>query len=71
MRDGIPITDEQMAELRAFAAQEGHKWKDVMAYEYWWKGLPVRGFPTLYGLRNTHGNSWLVGFRFPKGVADA
>ena len=65
------LTVEELDQMTAFAAQEGRKWKSVMMYEYWMKGLPVRDrkgveYPLLYGLRNTHGPSWLDGFKLPK-----
>lgn len=61
-----PLDAIELAELKAFADQEGRRWKDVLNYEYWFRGLPVRGFPSLYGLRNSHGPTWLDRFRFPK-----
>lgn len=58
------VSAEQMAELSAFASVNGRKWKDDILYNYWMKGIPVRDkrgveYPSLYGLRNTHGPSWL------------
>jgi hypothetical protein len=66
MTDYPKISAEELAQLQAFAAQEGRKWKQVLMYDYWYRGLPVRGFPLLYGLRNSHGPSWLDGLRLPK-----
>lgn len=60
--------DETLAQLRAFAAREGRKWKDELMYRYWMRGEPVPGFPLLYGLRNhpDFGPSWLADFKLPK-----
>lgn len=60
------LTDEELIELKSFATQEGRRWKEVLNYEYWFRGLPVPGFPLLYGLRNSHGPVWLDDFRFSK-----
>lgn len=55
-----PLSAAELDELKRFAAQKGRtKWKDALELEYWMRGLPVPGFPLLYGLRNTHGPSWL------------
>lgn len=64
--DYRPLTNEELAELTAFAKSEGRKWKHTLMYEYWMRGLPVRGFPLIYGLRNTHGPTWLDSFKLPK-----
>lgn len=57
------LTDIEMDELKRFAEQEGaKKWKQVLQKESWWRGLPVHGFPNLYGLRDTHGPTWLAQF---------
>lgn len=60
------LSPDELNQLTAFAALEGRKWKSVMMYEYWYRGLPVRDFPLLYGLRNTHGPTWLDRFKLPK-----
>lgn len=65
------ITPNQLTELRAYAADIGRGWKANLEKESWWRGLPARGrrrkeYPSLYGLRNSHGPSWLTSFRFPK-----
>lgn len=58
---------ETLNELKAFAKREGRKWKNVLMYEYWMKGMPVPGFPLLYGLRNhrDYGPTWLDKFKIP------
>jgi hypothetical protein len=66
-----PLTDLELIELRTFADVEGKRWKHILQMEYWWRGIPVRDkhgceYPTLYGLRNTHGPSWLQDFHLPK-----
>ncbi|WP_019087637.1 hypothetical protein [Komagataeibacter europaeus] len=60
-----PLDPEEIKELKEFAAQEGRNWKQVLEKESWWRGLPMHGFPLLYGLRNSHGPSWLRSFRLP------
>lgn len=56
------LTVDQCQELRAFAAHYGRKWKDTLTVESWRRGMPMDGYPTLYGLRNSHGPMWLAGF---------
>ena len=60
-----PLDPDELAQLRAYAAQEGRKWKERLTYEYWMRGEPVPGFPLIYGLRNSHGPTWLQNYRFP------
>jgi hypothetical protein len=65
------LTDNETAELVAYASVEGRRWKDTLQRESWWRGIPARDkrgaeYPALYGLRNSHGPSWLVGYRLPK-----
>lgn len=64
------LTPEELRELCNFAAIEGRKWKDVILYQYWMRGITVRDrkckeYPLLYGLRNTHGPTWLDKFKLP------
>ncbi|QXN71591.1 hypothetical protein RCIROH_92 [Rhodobacter phage RcIroh] len=65
------LTEEQISELREFAAVEGRNWKAILEKESWWRGLPCRDKNgkeySLYNLRNSHGPTWLANFRFPKG----
>lgn len=56
------LTVDECIELRAFAAERGRKWKAELQAESWWRGIPMRGYPTLYGLRNSHGPEWLEAF---------
>lgn len=68
------LTAEEQDQIEAFALVEGRKWKDVMTWQYWMRGIPVRDrtgkeYPALYGLRNTHGGTWLHRFRLPKKAA--
>jgi hypothetical protein len=71
MTDLRPLSVEEIAELRAYSSVEGRGWKDRLQTESWWRGIPARDktgreYPLLYGLRNTHGPSWLVNFKLPK-----
>lgn len=61
-----PITPDEEAQLKMFAKIEGRRWKDSLMYEWWLRGLPVPGFPLLYGLRNSHGPMWLSEYKLPK-----
>jgi hypothetical protein len=67
-RDLLP---REVDEIRAFAKVEGRPWKSTLQRESWWRGLPAKDrngkeYPSLYGLRNTHGPSWLMEYRIPK-----
>jgi hypothetical protein len=73
MNDLRKLTPEELAQLQRWASVEGRRWKDTLQKESWWRGIPARdrhgesaGYELLYGLRNTHGPSWLVGFKLPK-----
>lgn len=61
----MQVTAEELAQLQAYAKQEGRRWKDRLQQDSWWRGIPVHGFPLLYGLRNTHGPAWLAKFKLP------
>ncbi|PWJ81489.1 hypothetical protein C7441_11021 [Pseudaminobacter salicylatoxidans] len=70
MDDLRPLHPEELAELVTFASVEGRHWKDVLQRESWWRGIPARDkhgkeYPHLYGLRNSHGPTWLSKFRLP------
>ncbi|MEY9785424.1 hypothetical protein ABIA23_006892 [Sinorhizobium fredii] len=60
-----PLTAEQLASLRAYAAKHGRTWKST-PNRVWMGGPPYDDGGILRTLRNTHGPSWLVSFRFPK-----
>ena len=57
------ISSGVIDELKAFADKNGREWKSVLR-RHWERAEPVPGFPSLYGLRNSHGPRWLVEFRF-------
>ena len=53
----------ELEALEYYAAKNGRRWKSKLS-DAWMRAdddLPV----LLYRLRNTHGPSWLAGFRFP------
>ena len=54
------LSQDQRRELLKFSSERGRKWKAELEAESWWRGIPMRGFPLLYGLRNTHGSQWLA-----------
>lgn len=72
MRNAYPALEPyELSELRDFAAVEGRHWKSILESESWWRGIPCRDkhgreYPNLYGLRNSHGPSWLASFQLPK-----
>lgn len=64
------LNGDQLSELLAWATVEGRNWKSSLQQHSWWRGIPARDkngkeYPTLYGLRNTHGPSWLKDYRPP------
>lgn len=52
------LTEQQRTELQAYASANGKAWKGLLR-SHWLKGEPVPGYPSLYGLRNSHGPAWL------------
>ena len=69
------LTAEEIAALRSFAAEYGRKWKSVLSDTYWYNARlfyargnydDSRPGSLLHGLRNSHGPSWLAGFKLPK-----
>lgn len=64
-----PLTDAEMRALRMFVLANGRTWKSKL--NLWWQGGFARDgvldeeMRLLYCLRNTHGPTWLRGFRFP------
>jgi hypothetical protein len=71
MTDYRPLFDYELAEIKEWAAVEGRMWKHTLQSESWWRGIPARDrkgkvYPHLYGLRNSHGPSWLITFKLPK-----
>jgi len=65
-QDLRPLTPEEEAQLSAFAVVRGAQWRVVLC-AYWYRGEPVPGYPLIYGLRNSHGFSWLNMWRVPTG----
>jgi len=63
-----PLTQDQLQQLQQFAVQEGRLWKGRLR-DAWMRGqqpkLNGESSATLYALRNTHGPSWLAGYRLP------
>lgn len=54
-----PLTTEQHAELAKYADVYGRTWKQSLRDD-WMSG---RSSGTLHALRNTHGPTWLIGFK--------
>lgn len=56
-----PLTPEQLAALRGFAAEHGRTWKAKLGL-----GWARAAYPgPLQALRNSHGPAWLARFAFP------
>jgi hypothetical protein len=76
MAQYAPLTTDDVAAIQAFAKDHGHTWKTTLACTYWynarvWSGPKGTPYSTeqgsiLHGLRNSHGPSWLDGFKLPK-----
>lgn len=69
-----PLTEDDIAALKAFRKAEGRKWKETLSFTYWYNARlwrdPTGSMPNagsiLHGLRNSHGPSWLVDLKLPK-----
>jgi hypothetical protein len=53
------LTSTQLQALRAFASANGRSWKQELRSQW----MAASAIPVLHALRNTHGPSWLAGFR--------
>lgn len=65
-----PLEADELAALKAFAAEYGREWKQYLMAAWLssaHRGRAMGGKDTgiLRGIRNTFGPSWLVDFRFP------
>jgi hypothetical protein len=58
----MDLTPEQLAALRAYAAEHGRTWKSQLNDD-WMNG---RASGPLQQIRNQFGPSWLLRFRLPK-----
>lgn len=56
-----PLTTEQESALRDFAKTHGRRWKAILSVCW----MAATADPTLHHLRNTHGPTWLAGYRLP------
>ena len=61
-----PLTTEQVVALKKYAAEHGRRWKRALSVD--WMYARLTG--PLHALRNTHGPSWLVDFRFDTSRCD-
>lgn len=61
------LQPEELQAIQTFAAHYGRKWKDKLAFEYWFTAriFSKAGieYPELQRLRNDLGPSWLAGFK--------
>ena len=58
----------ELTALKVFAAENGKKWKGVLACTYWYNARVYRAsdgkeYPELHRLRNDLGPSWLAKFK--------
>lgn len=59
------LTGDEIAALQRYAAKHGRRWKSILNSA--WMGHPSHDDGGLLrSLRNTHGPSWLIGYRLPK-----
>jgi len=65
MEKNRALTADELSALKAYSAKHGRKWKSILL-DVWMGRPPYDDTGTLRNLRNTHGPSWLVAFRFPK-----
>lgn len=57
------LTPDQLNALRAFAAEHGRNWKSKLLAGWLRAAYPG----PLQQVRNSHGPTWLAGFKFPSG----
>lgn len=65
MPDLEPLTADELAELRRYAAKNGRAWKSRLRAAWMSGGNEDGTGGILRTLRNTHGPGWLERFRFP------
>lgn len=58
-----PLTAEELAAVREYAARHGRYWKDAMRGD--WYNASEPGY--IQALRNSHGPGWLKTFTLPAG----
>lgn len=56
-----PLTEKELAAVRAYARENGRYWKARLRDD--WRNARTTGI--LQALRNSHGPSWLVSFSPP------
>lgn len=56
------LTQDEIEAVTEYAARKGRKWKSELNLEWQY----ARSTGDLHSLRNTHGPSWLVGYKLPK-----
>ena len=64
------LNDNELTALQAFAAHYGRKWKDELAFTYWYNARLFcdragKEYPELHRLRNDLGPKWLASFNLP------
>ena len=59
-----PVTRADLDALRRYADKHGRRWK----HRLWVDWMNASAEPTLHGLRNSHGPTWLEQFRWPNPV---
>lgn len=62
-----PLTEPEKRALKKYIRANGRSWKSEL--NLWWQNpgtITDEDMRLLYCLRNTHGPTWLVKFKFPK-----
>ncbi len=67
MNERNPVTADEIAALRAYAAKHGRTWKATLL-GVWAGQAPYDDAGILRRIRNSRGPSWLVSYRLPKEV---
>lgn len=65
MSERAELSQEELTCLKVYAAVHGRRWKEALRTEW----MSASAIQPLHKLRNTHGPSWLIGFKLPKAVA--
>ncbi|CAN7626554.1 hypothetical protein [Neorhizobium sp. LjRoot104] len=65
-----PLTEQEEAALREYAARHGRSWKRILNH-VWMGEAPDDAGQILPKLRNTHGPGWLDRYRLSKRPANS
>jgi hypothetical protein len=61
------LLPEELEAVKLFAADYGKKWKEELAFKYWYNARIYRNggkeYPVLHAMRNNLGPKWLAGYK--------